>query len=262
MQQPIFNATRERDNKLFYKSYKNDKGVFQFHSQIELYFIDEGEMEVWLNDKYIILRAGEMSVALSYDAHAYKTPESSRSSVLIIPPYMCEEFIAATRTKKSTNPFICDPQTVKRIKYCYEQIKRDNINDIEKLGYIYVILGIVMENVFLENTTDAHDPSFSSKILLYINENFKNGLTPSQIATHFGYSQSYMSRYFKSNFNITLVKYITIVKLKNAIMLMHENKYSTTYCSLESGFSSMRTFYRAFYNEFGCSPKEYFEAKR
>jgi len=133
MQQPIFNATRERDNKLFYKSYKNDKGVFQFHSQIELYFIDEGEMEVWLNDKYRILRAGEMSVALSYDAHAYKTPESSRSSVLIIPPYMCEEFIAATKTKKSTNPFICDPETVKRIKYCYEQIKRDNINDIEKL---------------------------------------------------------------------------------------------------------------------------------
>jgi AraC-like DNA-binding protein len=71
-----------------------------------------------------------------------------------------------------------------------------------------------------------------------------------------------MSRYFKSNFNITLVKYMTIVKLKNAIMLMHENKYGTTYCSLESGFSSMRTFYRAFYNEFGCSPKEYFEAKR
>ena len=259
MQQPIFNAIRERDNKLFYKSYKNDKGVFQFHSQIELYFVDEGEMEAWINDKYRLLHAGEMSVALSYDAHAYKTPQSSRSSVLIIPPYMCEEFISATRAKKSTNPFISNPDAVKKIKLCYEEIKRDDLNDIERLGYIYVILGTVMENVFLESTNEVHDPTLSSKILLYISENFKNGLTPSQIAAHFGYSQSYMSRYFKSNFNITLVKYLTIVKLKNAIMLMHENKYSTTYCSLESGFSSMRTFYRAFYNEFGCSPKDYFE---
>jgi xylan 1,4-beta-xylosidase len=79
----------------------------------------------------------------------------------------------------------------------------------------------------------------------------------SQIAAHFGYSQSYISRYFKSCFNITLIKYLTIIKLQNAIMLMREGKHSATYCSLESGFSSMRTFYRAFYNEFGCSPGEF-----
>ena len=109
--QPIFNIVRERDNKLFYKSYENDKGVLQFHSQIELYFVDEGEMESWVNGHYKLLSSGEMSVALSYDSHAYKTPEHSKSSVLIIPPHICEEFITATKRKKATNPFICDKDT-------------------------------------------------------------------------------------------------------------------------------------------------------
>lgn len=257
--QPIFNIMRERDNQLFWKSYHNDKAVLQFHSQIELYFIDEGEMEAWVNGHYKLLSAGEMSVALSYDAHSYKTPVSSASSVLIIPPHICEDFIHAMSGKKATNPFITDKESVEKIKRFIKEIQREDINKIEQLGYIYAILGIVMDNVFLEKSAEPTDTALSSMLLFYINENFKNGITPAQIAAHFGYSQSYISRYFKSCFNITLIKYLTIIRLKNAIMLMHEGKHSTTYCSLESGFSSMRTFYRTFYNEFGCSPKEYMQ---
>ena len=93
MQQAVFNVNRERNNNLFCRSYKNDWGVFSFHSQIELYFIDEGEMEVWVGDQYKLLKAGEMSVALSFEPHTYHTPVSSRSSVLIIPQYLCEEFV-------------------------------------------------------------------------------------------------------------------------------------------------------------------------
>ena len=256
--QPIFNIDRERDNNLFFKEYKNDKGILQFHSQIELYFVDEGEMEAWINGHYRLMRAGEMSVALSYDSHSYKTPVKSKSSALIIPPELCEEFMSITKGKRATNPFITDPAVLKRIKECLAGLRRQGINKIEQLGYVCVILGIVLDNIFLEPTHEANDPTLSSKILFYINENFKTGISPSEIASHFGYSQSYISRYFKSCFNITLIKYLTVVRLKNAIMLMREGKHSTTYCSLESGFSSMRTFYRAFYNEFGCSPKEYF----
>lgn len=257
--QPMFNAVRERDNKLFFKSYENDKTVLQFHSQIELYFVDGGEMDFWVGGHYKRLCEGEMSVALSYDSHAYKTPEASKSSVLIIPPYLCEEFIIATKGKKASRPFICDKETVAKIKSYYNEIKRPDIGKIEQIGYIYVILGIVMQNVFLEASQDNSDPELSSKLLFYINENFKNGITPASIAAHFGYSQSYVSRYFKSCFNTTLIKYLTIIKLQNAIMLMREGKHSATYCSLESGFSSMRTFYRAFYNEFGCPPSEFLE---
>ncbi len=261
MQQPVFNAVREQNNNLFFKSYKNDSGVFSFHSQIELYFVDEGEMEVWVGDQYKQLKAGEMSVALSFDAHAYRTPVSSRSSVLIIPQYMCEDFVDETRNKKSTNPFICDTETVRVIKDYYEKIKSEEINDIERMGYIYVILGLVMKNVFLVNAGDEHERTLSSRLLLYINQRYKEGITPSDVATHFGYSLSYVSRYFKKNFQITLNQYLTTLKLKNALILMHEKKHSITFCAMESGFASMRTFYRAFYKEFGCSPKEYFKNK-
>ena len=66
-----------------------------------------------------------------------------------------------------------------------------------------------------------------------------------------------MNRYFKASFGITLGQYITTVKLRHALRMLREGKHDMTYCAMESGFSSMRTFYRSFRQEFGCSPKEY-----
>ncbi len=254
-----FGILRERHNKLFYKSYQNDKGDFHFHSQIELYFIDEGEMEVVVNRQRRILKGGEMSVALSFDAHAYKTPESSKSSVLIIPPYICEEFISAIRHKRVTNPFITDTDTVLKIKGYYNEIASGSPNDIQTLGYIYVILGIVMESIGFEESDSSLEPELSSELLFYLNDNFKSDISLDSLSHAFGYSQSYLSRYFKSCFGIGINQYLTVIRLKNAILLMHEKKHNITYCALESGFNSMRTFYRAFESEFKCSPRQYME---
>lgn len=255
--QPRFNIEREKHNRLFYKEYKNDKCILQFHSHIELYFVDDGEMEFLVNGHYRILKKGEMSVALSYDSHAYKTPSFSHSSVLIIPVYMCENFVEAVRNKKASYPFIVDKETVERIKKCIAELKRDNINDIEKMGYIHVILGIIMDSIFFEDGYSAPSPELSTKILLYLNDNFKKDISLKKAASHFGYTKSYISRYFSASFGIGFAQYLTALRLKNALMLMNEKKHSITECALESGFNSTRTFYRVFYNEFGCPPGDY-----
>jgi len=255
--QPHFGMERELHNKLFYKECVNDRWDFHFHSQIELCLVEDGELEVLIDDKKRVLHKGEMSVALSFVAHAYRPVGYSRSGVLVIPPHVCEEFIAALRHKKVTNPFLSDPEAVERVKDCIGKIRQPLTNEISLTGYVYLILGIVMDNVCFEQTEDVVEPELSSKILLYLHENFKKDITLPSLSATFGYSQSYISRYFKSCFHIGINRYLRIVRLKNAIMLMRENKHSVTFCALESGFNSLGTFYRVFLEEFGCSPKEY-----
>ena len=259
--QAVFNAKRESNNHLFFMDWENDSGVFSFHSQIELYFINEGEMEVFVDDCHTVLKKGEMSIALSYVPHGYKTPVSSASSALIIPTHLCEKFVEETRRKKAVEPFIRDKETVEKIKDLFARLRREGINEIEQLGYIYVILGIILDALSFEEKTEPPESSLASRLLFYINENYQKGISPADVAEHFNYSGSYISRYFKKKFGITLNKYLTVVKLKNAILLMQEQKQSVTLCALESGFGSTRSFYRAFYNEFGCSPSEYMSNK-
>ena len=255
-----FGLKREANDNLFYKEWKNDKGPFHFHSQIELYFVDEGEMDVTVGNLSRRLCAGEMSVALSFVPHGYANPRSSASGALIIPTRMCEEFVNETKEKRVKNPFITDKLAVQKIRSFVKELTREGINKIERDGYIYVILGMLSDILSFEKAKEPLDSALSSRVLFYINENFSSEISLGKIAAHFGYSESYLSRYFKARFNVTFNKYLTLIRLKNAVMLMQEGKNSITFCAFESGFTSMRSFYRAFYAEFGCTPKEY--AKR
>ncbi len=257
--QARFYIEREKEQDIFYKEYINGTGYFGFHSPIELYFVDEGEMEVYVNNQKMVLTKNQMSVALSFDVHTYKTIKPSKSSVLIIPTYLCEEFVAGLKHKRTLSPYICNEETVLKIKKCVKELTKKDINPVEKKGYIYVILGIILDSLRFEDVSETIDADLSTKILMYVNDNFTKNISLASVSAELGYNKSYISRYFKRSFGIGLTSYITMSRLKNALMLMHEGKHTLTYCALESGFNSVRTFYRAFSEEFNCTPGEYFE---
>lgn len=260
--QPQFNLQRERTKNITFARYRNDKCLFQFHSQLEIYFVDEGEMDIFVAGKRRRLTTGQVSVALSYDTHEYKTPEASRSAVLLIPQDHCEDFLVKIKGKRLRSPFITDRDVCERLRRYYFLLRESGDNLLKKKGYLYVILGIILDSVELEDNDTPFDTSLASRVLFHIAENFSSISSPAVVAEHFGYSQSYLSRYFKSCFGITLGRYLSVVKLKNALRLMREEKNDITYCAMESGFSSMRTFYRVFHEEFGCSPKDYLKAEQ
>ncbi len=255
--QARFNVSREKNNLLISKRYKNDFCHFQFHSQIEIYAVTEGEMQMFVDNKRKTLHAGEFSVALSYIGHDYKTQKFSRSFSILIPVHYCEEFLAEIEGKKLESPFFDDEELFEKLAECSNILREANTSTVTKLGFTNYVLGLILEKSKFVDTKKPTNNNLITKILFYLNENYKTDISPASVAEHFGYSQSYISRYFKSCCGINLVKYIRMLKLKNAITLLAETKNDITYCALESGFSSVRTFYRAFQDEFGCSPKEY-----
>ncbi len=256
---PKLNINREKTNQLAFKSYKNDFCNFQFHSQIEIYAVKEGEMDMLVDGKRKMLKSGEFLVALSYIGHDYKTPESSRSFAIIIPTHLCEEFMEEIDGKKLKSPFFTDKELFDKLETCFNAIKDENTSIIKKHGLVNVIMGLILENGEFVDCSVSSSNELISEMLVYMNENYKNGISPSDVSQHFGYSQSYISRLFKSCFGITMVRYITILRLHNVLNLMSEFRNSISFCALESGFDSIRTFYRSFQNEFGCSPKDYLE---
>ena len=114
-----------------------------------------------------------------------------------------------------------------------------------------------MESVGFEASPSDMNTSLSSRIVMYINENYQKELTLTSIATALGYNPSYLSRYFKSCFRIGINQYITLVRLKRFVILSKDREKSIASCAHESGFRSLRTFYRVFYDEFKCSPKDF-----
>ena len=113
--QAKLNLEREIKNTLAYGITRASSVSMHFHSQVELYLVLKGEVEVIVNGNHRTLCAGQMSIALSYDAHSYKKRGDAESFYLIIPTDTCSEFIKLLSGRRALLPFIDDESTIKTV---------------------------------------------------------------------------------------------------------------------------------------------------
>ena len=263
-----FGIRLERHQRMRLSDYHNGTGDFHFHSQIEICYVTEGEIDALVNDRKKRLKKGELSVALAYDTHRYLPVGDAYFSVLVVPPDVCREFEEVLDGRTISDPFITEGEAAERIGACMREIRANKERGSREdalltKGDLYLILGLIARTVSFEAGAAAHTGSdLISKILLYIHEHYREEISLSSIAAHFGYNASYISGLFKSSINLGLLRYINLLRLKHAVTLLQERKHSTEFCVEESGFRSVRTFYRAFREVFGCSPKEYLEKRK
>ena len=262
--QAIFHIERDQINHFHIEHYRELKilGKLNFHSHIELFLVNRGEIEFRVNDTVETLHAGELAVVPSYAVHQFLSPQCPVDCTFVfLPIFLCPDFMEATAGKHIASPAVRDAEAIKTVQEAVAKLENQDLNAIEQTGYIHVILGTILRYISLEDSPPQTDVDLTSKILLYINEHFKEKLSTECIARGLGYSQRYVAERFRADFHIGINRYINTVRLKNALSLMRENKYTITECAMESGFSSLRTFYRVFAEECDCSPKEYFKAE-
>ena len=248
-----FHLKREKSNKLVYGKLGTSNVAIHFHSQIEIYVVRSGRVEVVVNGSRKTLVSGEISVALSYDSHGFKANEGDVLYV-IIPTDRCGDFFQLVSGRRLDSPFISDEAAYSTIRAAIESLLICE-NELSKQGYVFVILGAILGLMREIDASDVVERGFSAEMLIYISNHFKEELTLSELARKFGYNPSYLSRSFRSTFGISFVKYLTMLRLREAILLLKSEGKSVTECAMESGFGSMRSFYRAFKDEFGVTPK-------
>ena len=255
--QPVFGISREQHNELFIYDYTNlSVNYFHFHSLIEIILVRDGKVDVCVGDKSRVISSGEIAVATSFEPHSFYSNDPVRATILFIPLYLCEEFSLAMKNKRLVDPFFSGDDASCIIS-AFDALSHGGLERIEEIGYVYLILGAVLKRAKTVDSVEYTDVDLGSKLLFYINENFKEDMSLERMAADLGYSSNYISKSFRATFNIGIKQYVTTVRLKNAVMLLRERRKSITDCALESGFPSVRNFYRAFSSEFGTSPKEY-----
>ncbi len=259
--QATFYIKRERMRQFHIEHYGGLEGPLHFHSPIELLLVEAGEAEVWIGDEHLTLRGGQMAVVTGYcPHHFYAEAGSVRCTDLFIPAHLCPEFTERIGNQSVRTPVIKDAEAIARISGAIGELEREDANTLEQIGYIHLILGTVLRHLTLQSAqVPTQDNSLPAKLLLYIHEHYSEDISTATLAQALGYTQNHLSKCFRACFHIGISRYIGTVRLRRAVELMQERK-SITECALESGFPSLRTFYRAFEAEFGCAPGDYLKA--
>lgn len=103
-----------------------------------------------------------------------------------------------------------------------------------------------------ENSLDTVE-----KVISYINANYENKITNSQLAKLTGYHEYHLNRIFKKQTGGTIHKYIMEVRINEAKKLLMTTNIPIYVIAQKTGFNSDTHLSNCFKNYFGYSPIEY-----
>ena len=107
---------------------------------------------------------------------------------------------------------------------------------------------------FLE---EAKSIDLTSRLVEYLSKNFLSTLSLEKVAKELGVSRCHISHIFSSRLKTSFSEYLHFLRLGYACELLQNTDKSISDISLDAGFSSQRTFNRAFQKRYGVSPRTY-----
>lgn len=125
----------------------------------------------------------------------------------------------------------------------------------------------VLNSIFLQMVrsycllTKEHSLSQYSPIvrraLTFINLNLSSNLTVKKVASEIRLSPDYLTRLFKKELNVTVIKYINQKRIYSSLKLLKNTNLSIEEIGDLIGLSNTSYFYTLFKKEIGISPKQY-----
>ena len=141
--------------------------------------------------------------------------------------------------------------------------KKSGFESVLELMSILHELSISRHSRMLSNSTFNNMENFSynsrriERVMEYLNENFHNPISLTEIARLTNMAESAFSRFFKTRTGMTFIDSLTEIRLGHASRMLIDTTQSVSEIAYECGFNNISNFNRIFKKKKGCTPKEF-----
>lgn len=251
----------EKTAKNIFISHENRSYNFpsHFHSYLEIAFCVSGRQNIRVGEEIYALKKGDAVIIFPNTVHEYIAFDESDAGETEVTAIICNTKLVAASVpdivaKYPKNPLIEADLIAENTALAFEKILSRN-NEIEMLGWTYIILSDLVH--LLELTPTDGNLELPSKIVAYINQNFKEDLTIDHIAKVFGYHPSYIAHLFCDRLKMPFRTYLGSVRTEYAASQIRATEKSLTEIAYASGYNSLNTFCRCFKKNFSKTPSQY-----
>lgn len=243
MNKKSFSYESERDvnNKLVHILLYDTQVKKHFHGCAEILFVIEGKLKVNANNEVGYLEAGEAIFIPPFTTHEVESITESKTETLMIPYRLLHTFrkyynksYFGLLKKKDVNK-----QVYELIRTIYSNIK--STNEYLILALVDLLLAVIANNY--QSIPYNKENSIMIDIAVYLNQNFMNISSISEVAEHFGYNTSYFSRLFKKVFEVPFNQYLNHLRCEYIENNLAGNS-SISNLIYEAGYSTLSTYYR------------------
>lgn len=276
----------ETERMLYRCSYREldesiDKSVsWHWHSEIEIDYVAEGNIEFCTTEKSVVAHAGEMIFINSNVIHAVSS-QNRQSDCKLYAHLFDISFLGGAYDsfimEKYMLPIIKNPAfdlvAICKQDSVYGKIAENfltavELNRNERFGYelevrtelsriwleLLDIFRKIPEAAVHKNTIDTER---MKAMISFIHMHYMEPITLKNIADTVNISSRECTRCFKRNIGTSPMKYLTKYRIQTAVQMLIQTSESILAVSESCGFSSGSYFGKVFHEIMGCTPGEF-----
>ncbi len=235
----------------------------KLHSNVEMVFIFEGETNVWIDNREAErAQSGDVIIIFPCQQYRYETVSREKHILLAVDIKRIGEFLRAVTSYVPTknvikgaleNSELCE--LVKNIVKTYREDGSEYRDTVLK-GYITALLGRILSMTELRKN-EIEKPNTVSEIMDFCNRHYSEKLSLEYLEAELHISKYYISHVINERIGVSFNDFVNSIRINEASRMLVESDKPIKEISAEVGFSTQRTFDRAFKRQKGETAREY-----
>ncbi len=152
-----------------------------------------------------------------------------------------------------------EQQRLKKLFSLFEAEKRRKDIFTNELynGYLTEILSVIFRGSQVNETVQSPIRPVIEDVISYLNDNYAQPITLSQVAALTSFTPSYFSVLFKQVTGIGFKEYLVLIRLTNAQRMLKKTSKAVSEIAYACGFNDSNYFSSQFTKYFGLSPLQF-----
>lgn len=260
----------------FHTDRQEDVIPWHWHEEMEIIYIESGQMKVKIPSHSFLLKKGDCIVINSNILHYAAAVTECKLCSLVFRQTLItgnEDFVFAKKYMKpllTCNHFayyflkagenenvadwFCQAfEALAQDRYGYEFLVRENLSRICLFLY-----GELIPQTDEQNAPMNQDHLRIRKMIAYIHKNFADDISLAEISSAAGISERESLRCFRKTIQLSPIQYLLKYRvMQGAEMLLGNPADSISEIATQCGFDSPSNFAKIFKRFYNCTPREY-----
>ncbi len=240
------------EEKESFQSFKlvNQTFPLHFHRAYELIIVNEGELQVSIDQKEYVMYKNDIAFIFNNQMHELKAMDHSNISIVIFSPELIGHFFMNYRGYVPENNII-------------HLSKVPNLDTLDSIyrqkSFLYDLCGRLVDNTKFLPVEHSTKTKVLHKILLYVDRNYSEDCTLKVIAKQLQYDYAYLSKLFVQMTNMSFTEYLNHFRTSQACYQLKNSQQSISEIAMNCGYNNLRSFNRNFKSITSYSPRKFRE---
>ncbi len=235
-----------------------------FHYHIEMVWMLKGSAHCFTDANKYLVKEGDIFISFPNQIHYYESFEDEEHILFYINPDVVPQFTGLFETNVPRSSHIPAENITPKLRQLLdgivescEEVRMGKLYAEEvRSGYVLAFFGELLRKMELYGP-DSGELSALKNIVDYCSRNYTKEISLDTLSKELHISKYYISHIFGSRLNMRFNDYINSLRVSKACLLLTDSDMSITAISDKVGFSTIRTFNRAFLRQTGKSPSDY-----